>query len=48
MTPGQLSTLLVDLLAQPNETEWVEWKHNFGHDSLFHPVTVVLILVCFN
>ncbi len=28
MTPAQLSALLVELLALPNETEWVEWKHN--------------------
>lgn len=27
MTPTQLSALLVELLALPNETEWVEWKH---------------------
>lgn len=28
MTPDQLSALLVELLALPHETEWVEWKHN--------------------
>jgi len=28
MTPTQLSALLVELLALPHETEWVEWKHN--------------------
>lgn len=28
MTPTQLSALLVELLSLPNETEWVEWKHN--------------------
>jgi predicted HTH transcriptional regulator len=28
MTPAQLSDLLVELLALPHETEWVEWKHN--------------------
>ena len=31
MTPKQLSALLVELLALPNETEWVEWKHNNDH-----------------
>ena len=28
MTPAQLSSLLVELLTLPHETEWVEWKHN--------------------
>lgn len=28
VTPTQLSALLVELLSLPNETEWVEWKHN--------------------
>jgi ATP-dependent DNA helicase RecG len=28
MTPTQLSALLIELLALPQETEWVEWKHN--------------------
>ena len=28
MTPIQLQDKLVDLLALPNETEWVEFKHN--------------------
>ena len=28
MTPAQLSALLVELLSLPNESEWVEWKHN--------------------
>jgi ATP-dependent DNA helicase RecG len=28
LTPAQLSALLVELLALPHETEWVEWKHN--------------------
>src|SRR2546427_4307377 len=28
MTPRQLSSLLVELLGLPHETEWVEWKHN--------------------
>lgn len=28
MTPAQLSALLIELLALPHETEWVEWKHN--------------------
>ena len=28
MTPAQLSALLVELLALPNETEWVEFKEN--------------------
>lgn len=28
MTPEQLSALLLELLALPKETEWVEWKHN--------------------
>lgn len=28
MNPTQLSSLLVELLALPQETEWVEWKHN--------------------
>ena len=35
MTPAQLSALLVELLTVPQETEWVEWKHNndrSGHD----------------
>lgn len=30
MTPSQLSALLAELLTQPQETEWVEWKHNNG------------------
>jgi predicted HTH transcriptional regulator len=28
MTHAQLSALLIELLALPHETEWVEWKHN--------------------
>jgi ATP-dependent DNA helicase RecG len=28
MTPAQLSALLIELLALPQEVEWVEWKHN--------------------
>jgi predicted HTH transcriptional regulator len=28
VTPPQLSALLIELLALPQETEWVEWKHN--------------------
>jgi ATP-dependent DNA helicase RecG len=28
VTPTQLSALLIELLSLPNETEWVEWKHN--------------------
>ena len=28
MTPDQLSALLIELLARPQETEWIEWKHN--------------------
>jgi predicted HTH transcriptional regulator len=28
VTPSQLSALLVELLALPHETEWVEWKQN--------------------
>lgn len=28
MTPTQLSALLIELLALPNETEWVEFKEN--------------------
>lgn len=28
MSPAQLSALLTELLAQPQETEWVEWKQN--------------------
>ena len=31
MTPTQLSALLMELLALPQETEWVEWKHNYDH-----------------
>ena len=27
MTPAQLSSLLVEILTLPHETEWVEWKH---------------------
>lgn len=34
MTPTQLSALLVELLALPNETEWVEWKHNNEHPEM--------------
>jgi len=34
MTPTQLSALLVELLALPNETEWVEWKHNNDHPEM--------------
>jgi ATP-dependent DNA helicase RecG len=28
MTHDQLSALLIELLARPQETEWLEWKHN--------------------
>ncbi len=28
MSPAQLSALLLELLALPHESEWVEWKHN--------------------
>ncbi len=28
MSDAQLSALLIDLLALPHESEWVEWKHN--------------------
>ena len=28
MTPSQLSALLVELLALPAESAWVEFKHN--------------------
>jgi len=28
MTPEQLSALLIELLAQPKESEWLEFKHN--------------------
>lgn len=28
MTDAQLSALLIELLNLPQETEWVEWKHN--------------------
>jgi ATP-dependent DNA helicase RecG len=28
VSDAQLSALLIDLLALPHETEWVEWKHN--------------------
>jgi len=28
MTPAQLSALLIELLAQPMESEWLEFKHN--------------------
>jgi predicted HTH transcriptional regulator len=34
MTPAQLSALLVELLALPQETEWVEWKHNNDHPEM--------------
>lgn len=34
MTPDQLSALLVELLALPHETEWVEWKHNNEHPEM--------------
>lgn len=34
MTDTQLSALLVELLALPNETEWVEWKHNNGNPEM--------------
>lgn len=34
MTPAQLSALLVELLTLPNETEWVEWKHNNAHAEM--------------
>lgn len=34
MTTAQLSALLVELLALPNETEWVEWKHNNADPEL--------------
>ncbi len=30
MTPSQLSALLVELLALPQETEWVEWKQDYA------------------
>jgi hypothetical protein len=30
MTETQLSALLIELLALPHETEWVEWKHNYS------------------
>jgi ATP-dependent DNA helicase RecG len=34
MTPDQLSALLVELLALPQETEWVEWKHSNDHPEM--------------
>ena len=34
MTPTQLSALLAELLALPQETEWVEWKHNNSHPEM--------------
>jgi predicted HTH transcriptional regulator len=34
MTPTQLSALLMELLALPQETEWVEWKHNNDHPEM--------------
>ena len=34
MTPAQLSALLVELLALPQETEWVEWKHNYTEPDM--------------
>jgi schlafen family protein len=34
MTPTQLSALLIELLALPQETEWVEWKHNNDHPEM--------------
>jgi predicted HTH transcriptional regulator len=34
MTPAQLSALLIELLALPHETEWVEWKHNNSNPEM--------------
>ena len=34
MTSTQLSALLMELLALPQETEWVEWKHNNDHPEM--------------
>jgi ATP-dependent DNA helicase RecG len=34
MTLEQLSALLVELLALPHETEWVEWKHDNDHPEM--------------
>lgn len=34
MTRAQLSALLIELLALPLETEWVEWKHNNENPEL--------------
>ena len=30
MTDAQLSALLIELLALPHETEWVEFKHDYA------------------
>lgn len=37
MTPPQLSALLVELLALPNETEWVEFKENISDPEMIGP-----------
>jgi predicted HTH transcriptional regulator len=34
MNPTQLSSLIVELLALPTETEWVEWKHNNSNPEM--------------
>ncbi len=34
MTPTQLSALLTELLNQPGECEWLEFKHNFEQPEL--------------
>lgn len=34
MTAAQLSALLIELLALPHETEWVEWKHDNSDPEL--------------
>ena len=34
MTPEQLSALLIELLAQPKESEWVEFKQNNDHPEM--------------
>ena len=34
MTPDKLSALLIELLAQPHEAEWLEWKHNNSHPEM--------------
>ncbi len=34
MPPTQLSALLMELVALPQETEWGEWKQNNDHPEM--------------